>query len=62
MISLARIGSANERAQARVRKPASVYEDYLTERFPDKQHKDLPIIGQDFTYYMNIMFLNSLVE
>ena len=35
MISLARIGSANERAQARVRKPESVYEDYLTERFPD---------------------------
>ena len=62
MISLARIGSANERAQARVRKPASVYDDYLTERFPDKQHKDLPIIGQDFTYYMDIMFLNSLVE
>lgn len=62
MISLARIGNANERVQARVRKPASVYEDYLTERFPDKQHKDLPIIVQDFTYYMDIMFLNSLVE
>ena len=62
MISLARIGNANERAQARIRKPASVYEDYLTERFPDKQHKDLPIIVQDFTYYMDIMFLNNLVE
>ena len=62
MISLARIGNANERVQARVRKPASVYEDYLTERFPDKQHKDLPIIVQDFTYYMDIMFLNNLVE
>ena len=52
MISLARIGSANERIQARRKKPESVYEDYLTERFPDRQHKDLPIIGQDFTYYM----------
>ena len=62
MISLARIGNANERAQARIRKPASVYSDYLTERFPDKQHKDLPIIVQDFTYYMDIMFLNNLVE
>ena len=62
MISLARIGNANERVQARIRKPASVYSDYLTERFPDKQHKDLPIIVQDFTYYMDIMFLNNLVE
>ena len=62
MISLARIGNANERAQARIRKPVSVYSDYLTERFPDKQHKDLPIIVQDFTYYMDIMFLNNLVE
>ena len=62
MISLARIGSPNERAQARVRKPASVYDDYLTERFPDRQHKDLPIIVQDFTYYMDIMFINVLVE
>ena len=34
MISLESIGTVNERIQARVRKPASVYEDYLTERFP----------------------------
>ena len=62
MISLESIGTVNERIQARRKKPESVYEDYLTERFPDRQHKDLPIIGQDFTYYMDIMFINVLVE
>ena len=35
---------------------------FLTSRFPKTKSRDLPIVCQDFTYYMDIMFINILVE
>lgn len=62
MISLARLGSVEDYNRARVRARESNYKRLLTDRFPKRKSRDLPIVGQDFTYYMDIMYLSAFSE
>lgn len=59
---LSYLGDKEDFARARIRAVDGLYPSYLSERFPNGKHKDLPIVGQDFTYYMDIMFLTNLIE
>ena len=59
---LSYLGNKEDFARARIRAVDGLYPSYLSERFPNGKHKDLPIVGQDFTYYMDIMFLTNLIE
>ena len=62
MKSLEDLGSIKDYKRARVRARESNYKRLLTDRFPKRKSRDLPIVGQDFTYYMDIMYLTSFSE
>lgn len=62
MISLSRLGTTKDYKRARVRAGKENYKRLLTDRFPRRKSRDLPIVGQDFTYYMDIMYLSAFSE